>query len=124
MKKYHILIVDDDQAIAEPLKQWLEMNGFQVTTALNADDETWISQWQWREFDCIITGINQPGLDGLSFTELIRDTGGPPVIVMSGFEPEVSKVKALDRGAFAFLKKPFDFLKLLEIVEDCCAEGI
>jgi DNA-binding response OmpR family regulator len=91
MKKYHILIVDDDQAIVESLKQWLEMNGYQATIAAYANDEIWLSQWQWERFDFIITGINQPGLNGLAFTKLIRESGGPPVIVMSGYKPEVAK---------------------------------
>ena len=124
MKKYHIVIVDDDQAIVETLKQWLEMNGYQVTIAMAADEVVWLSQWQWERFDCIITGINQSGLNGLTFTKLIRDSGGPTVIIMSGYKPEIARVRALEMGAAAFIKKPFSLEGLLEIVESCCGKDM
>jgi len=120
MNKYKILIVDADIGILESIGQWLEFNGHQVIISSIADDVTWISQWQWQGFDCVITGIYQPGLDGLTFTELIRDSGGPPVIVMSGYGSEVLKVKALEMGAFIFLPRPLSFKELLETVEECC----
>jgi DNA-binding response OmpR family regulator len=124
MNKYHILIVDDDQILVETIQEWLEMNGYQVTIAAYANDEIWLSQWQWERFDCIITGIYQPGLNGLTFTKLIRDSDGPPVIVISGYEPETSSLTALEMGAVAFIKKPFDLRELLKIVEACCNECI
>lgn len=124
MTKFHVLVVDDDRNIAEAIQEWLEMNDFQVTIAAAADDVVWLSRWQWERFDCILTGINQPGLDGLTFTQLIRKSGGPPVIVMSGYESEIAGVKALEMGAAAFLKKPFDLLELLKIVEACCSKDL
>jgi DNA-binding response OmpR family regulator len=82
----NLLIVDDDQSILEMLALWFRMNGHQVTCAADADEISWYSEWQWRDFDCIITGINQPGMNGLLFTVLVRANNGPPVIVMTGLQ--------------------------------------
>jgi len=81
MNKYRILIVDDEQAIRDILKQWLEMNGYEVTVAIGVEDVIWLSDWQWQGFDCIVTGINQPGLNGLKFTNLVKGCNGPPVVL-------------------------------------------
>jgi DNA-binding response OmpR family regulator len=83
------------------------MSDFKVTTAITCDEALSLSPAQWQEINCIITGINQPGMDGLGFTELVRLKGGPPVIVMSGFSPELASQTALTAGAVAFLAKPF-----------------
>jgi CheY-like chemotaxis protein len=117
MKKLHVLIVDDDGLIASVLKEWLEVNGHQATTVESADDFVWLSSWQWQKFDCIVTGINQPGLNGIEITRLMRDKGGPPVIVMSGYLPEMAKEWALEAGAAAFLRKPFKLTELLEVID-------
>jgi len=70
---------------------------------ITGDEALSLSPAQWQEINCIITGINQPGMDGLEFTELVRLKGGPPVIVMSGYNPQLSSLEALTAGAVAFL---------------------
>jgi two-component system response regulator FixJ len=102
---------------------WFEMNGHQVTSSQTADEIVWLSQWQWQCFDCILTGINQPGLNGLEFTELVQENDGPPVVVMSGYKPEVAKVRAFEAGAAAYLKKPLDLQELLKTIDSCCMEN-
>jgi len=118
MNKYRVLIIDDDHDLLSCLKEWLEMNGHTVMEALLADEIDWMSNWQWVDIDCIITGINNPGLlSGIEFAKMVRATGGPPVIVMSGYQPEIAKIEALAAGAAAFFKKPFDLNALLKAVE-------
>jgi DNA-binding response OmpR family regulator len=68
----------------------------------------------WQDINCIITGINQPGINSLEFTEIVRHKGGPPVIVMSGYTPQLSSLEALEAGAVAFLAKPFMLDELLK----------
>jgi DNA-binding NtrC family response regulator len=120
MPSFRILIIDDDQTLVHMLTEWLEMNGHQVTGAQTADEETWFSQWQWQAFDCIITGINQPGLNGLDFTKMVQAGNGPPVVVMSGYMPATARAQAFEAGAAAFLEKPFDLQEMLKILEICC----
>jgi len=118
--KHRILIVDDDQAIADTLQEWLEMNGYEVTVAIGADEVTWLSNWQWQRYDCIVTGINQLGLNGLDFADLVISNNGPPVIVMSGYKTEDVRMKAYDIGATVFIAKPFDLRDFLKAVNYCC----
>jgi len=114
--KSHILVIDDDPDIVELLQVWLQMNDFEVTTSSTCD-EVLLSPAIWQEIDCIITGINQPGMNGLEFTELVHLIGGPPVIVMSGYSPELSRFKTFKAGGAAFLTKPIDLKKLLELLK-------
>jgi DNA-binding response OmpR family regulator len=117
MKK-HILVIDDDPALVDIIGKWLHINGFKVTTAHTCDYALSLSPALWQDINCIITGINQPGINGLQFTELIHLKGGPPVIVMSGFRPELASQTALKAGAVAFLKKPFVLNELLELLHN------
>jgi DNA-binding response OmpR family regulator len=116
----NLLIIDDDQSILEMLALLFRMNGHQVTCAEYADEISWYSDWQWQDFDCIITGINQPGMNGLLFTVLVRANNGPPVIVMTGYKPTTARALAFKAGAASFLQKPIDLRKLLKIVDVCC----
>ena len=120
MNKYRILIVDDEQAIRDVLKEWLETNGYEVAVALGAEDVIWLSDWQWNGFDCIVTGINQPGLNGLEFTNLVKCCDGPPVVVMTGYQSEEVRPIACRLGAAAFMNKPFNLDDFLQIIDDCC----
>jgi len=120
MEKPHVLVVDDDDAILSIMQEWLKRNGYQVTTAFQIDDVNWLSTWQWEKFDCIITGINQPGLTGIDLARL----GGPPVIVLTGYDSERVKSKAIDAGAAAFFKKPSHLNDLLEVLDTICEKRI
>jgi CheY-like chemotaxis protein len=97
------------------------MNGHQVTCAAYADEISWYSDWQWRDFDCIITGINQPGMNGLLFTVLVRANNGPPVIVMTGYKPtELHEHWHLKQVLRPFCKNQLIYGELLKIVDVCC----
>ena len=122
MTRHHILIVEDDQGIADILKKWLEMNCYEVDVAMNADEATWLLNWRWEHYDCIVTGIIQPGLNGLDFAKLVISSNGPPVIVMSGYKTEEVRMKAYNIGAAVFIGKPFDLEYFLNAVNYCCKE--
>ncbi len=119
MKK-RILIIDDDFDIRAMLQEYFEMIGYLVELSAYADERLWISQWQWQNYNCIITGINQPGLNGIDFARLVQKSGGPPLIVMSGYKPEAAKTQAKDAGAAAFIVKPFNLENFAKILEACC----
>ena len=115
--KKRIFIIDDEPSIVSALKEWFEFNHYLVSGATSVDEITWLTHWQCKNFNCIVTGINQPGLNGIEFTELVKLTQGPPVIVMSGYEPEIAQDQAIAAGAAAFLKKPINLQEVLKIVE-------
>ena len=69
-KKFHILVVDDDNRIRELVKEYLEENNFIVTTAINAFDAK--KKLDIVKFDILILDIMMPGKSGLSLTEEIK----------------------------------------------------
>ena len=117
MKKYRILIIEDDKILLEVITEWLKQKGHEVTSALTA---TKVPRQQWSQFDCIVTDIKQPGIDGIEFTQLVRLADGPPVIVISGYDTINAPNRALKAGAAAFFEKPFKLEELLKTIESCC----
>ena len=116
MKKYRVLIVEDDKILLEVLSEWFKQKGHHVTSA-SAVTEVPINQW--NQFDCIITDVKLPGIDGIEFTQLVRKANGPPVIVISGYASSSSNILALEAGAVAFFEKPFKVKELLKTIESC-----
>jgi CheY-like chemotaxis protein len=117
MKKYHILIVEDDRILLEVLTEWFEQKGHTVTSASTVMN---LPKHKWSQFDCIITDVRMPGIDGIEFTQLVRKADGPPVIVVSGYAPTTSNTRALEAGAVAFFEKPFKLKDLLKTIETYC----
>lgn len=101
----HVLIVDDDRDLRDALGQTLELAGFHPTLAsafIEAKDK--IS----NDFDgIVVTDMMMPGRDGFHLLEYARAVDAElPVIVLTGQGSVPAAVKAIDRGAFAFLEKP------------------
>ena len=79
--KIHILIVDDDDKIRELLKQYLKINNFFVSTAIDAADAE--EKLKIVKFDLAIIDIMMPGKDGLQLTKEIRETIDLPIILLT-----------------------------------------
>jgi two-component system alkaline phosphatase synthesis response regulator PhoP len=111
-----ILIVEDEYAIAETLRELLEQEGFQVATAANGEDA--LTTLSTVRPNLILMDIMMPVLDGIETLRRIRANDrlhAIPIILMSA-APKVT-IAAIDERQFsAFLKKPFDIQTLLEKV--------
>ncbi|UQB42293.1 response regulator [Thiomicrospira microaerophila] len=111
-----LLIVDDELAILKVLKWRLEMAGFQVETAINANEA--LEKIQTGVYDLVLTDIRMPKVDGLSLIETIKQhNNNLPCIVMSGhadidIENETHRV-----GAVGYLHKPVKFDELKQLIE-------
>lgn len=103
MKK--ILIVEDDESIAELQKDYLEMGGFLVE--LCNDGNKGFQSIQENEYDLIILDIMLPGIDGLEILKRIRDTRDLPVLLVSAKKEEIDKIRGLGLGADDYITKPF-----------------
>ena len=111
-----ILIVEDDDGVRDCLHAWFENINHHPTCTASCADEAF--EWLKHEnFDVVITGINQPGMDGLKMTKIIRQQGGPPVIILTGHYTQQHYHEAYEVGASAFLCKPTSYENLLRIVE-------
>ncbi len=101
-----ILVVDDSPDILDIADQWLSMEGFQVATASGGLEA--IDKAKEQPFDVVITDLSMPGMDGMEvlahFGEHFPDS---MVIILTGFGTIETAVKAIKKGAFDYLTKPF-----------------
>lgn len=109
------LVVEDEKPISNLIKTWLEIKGFNVLIANNGREA--IDLMRDNSFTIITTDIKMPEMNGVEFISKIKsnpNTYNIPVVV-------VSIVDKSDLGNFfadAYLKKPFDGLDLLNVVEN------
>ena len=110
-KKFHILVVDDDDRIRELVKEYLEENNFIITTAIDASDAK--NKLNILKFDILILDIMMPGESGLSLTKEIKKNNPMPIILLTAKGETVDRVQGLELGADDYLGKPFEPKELL-----------
>ena len=103
MKK--ILIIEDDANICTLEKDYLEANGFEVSTAADGNDglETALS----GNFDLILLDIMLPGMDGMEVCKAIRKKKDIPILMVSAKKEDLDKITGLGYGADDYIVKPF-----------------
>jgi two-component system, OmpR family, response regulator len=101
----HILLVDDERSIREPLAVYLTKQGFRVTQADGAEAAR--TRMAAYAIDLIILDIMMPGEDGLSLTRHIRATTNIPVILLTAKSEETDRIVGLEMGADDYVVKPF-----------------
>jgi two-component system, OmpR family, response regulator len=100
-----VLIVEDDQGIAELERDYLEINGFSVNIC--NDGLSGLKSIEKEEYDLIILDIMLPEIDGLEILKRIRDTKDIPILLVSAKKDEIDKIKGLGLGADDYITKPF-----------------
>ena len=101
-----ILIVEDEESIADLERDYLELSGFQVEVA--NDGETGLNKALKGEFDLIILDLMLPGIDGYQVCREIRSKSTTPIIMLSAKGEVFDKVLGLELGADDYIMKPFD----------------
>ena len=101
----HLLLVDDERSIREPLAQYLGKQGFRVTQA--ADAESARTRLAAYAIDLAIIDIMMPGEDGLSLCRHIAATSDVPVILLTARAEETDRIVGLEMGADDYVVKPF-----------------
>src|SRR5690242_14648688 len=101
----HLLLVDDERSIREPLAKYLEKQGFRVTQA--GDAEAARTRLAAYSIDLVVLDIMMPGEDGLSLTRHIRESGELPVILLTAKSEETDRIVGLEMGADDYVVKPF-----------------
>lgn len=104
-QKPHILLVDDERSIRDPLASFLQKNGYRTTTA--ADAQTARTAIGVHAFDIVILDIMMPGEDGLSLCRSLREKGGVPIILLTARSEETDRIVGLEMGADDYVVKPF-----------------
>ena len=101
----HIILVDDERSIREPLAQYLTKQGFRVTQA--GDAEAARTRLAAYAIDIVILDVMMPGEDGLSLCRHIAATSDVPVILLTARAEETDRIVGLEMGADDYVVKPF-----------------
>jgi two-component system, OmpR family, copper resistance phosphate regulon response regulator CusR len=112
MEERKILIVEDEQKIADTLKMGLMENGYYVEVAY--DGTIGYRLFQAHSFNLIILDINLPGINGYDLCKRMR-TENPhiPIIMLTALSGLGDKIEGYDAGADDYMIKPFEFKELL-----------
>ena len=105
-----ILIVEDEVAIADLEKDYLELSGFEVE--IENDGEAGLKRAISEEFDLFILDLMLPGVDGFEICKKIRETKNTPVIMISAKKDDIDKIRGLGLGADDYITKPFNILEV------------
>jgi two-component system response regulator FixJ len=117
----HVALVDDDDAVLDSLRLYLERNGI-TTSCFTTADAFLQAKHGLREFDCVVADVRMPGTSGLDLVTRIANEVFP-IILITGHGDIDMAVSAIKRGAFDFIEKPFDEIRLLESVNKAISHG-
>lgn len=107
-----ILIIEDEERIANTIKKGLEQERYAVDTA--NDGLTGYDLASTEDYDCLIIDLMLPGMDGISICKKLRDNDiTTPILVLTAKSQTADKVLGLDSGADDYLSKPFSFVELV-----------
>jgi two-component system alkaline phosphatase synthesis response regulator PhoP len=112
MKNYRVLVVEDEQDLAELLKLNLEIEGYKV--ALAPHGAVAIQKLKSESFDLVIMDIMMPKMDGFTAIQHVRLTNNDiPIMILSASNQSQDRIKGLKSGADDYLSKPFELEELL-----------
>ena len=109
--KHHILVVDDDDRIRELVKEYLNDNGFVVSTGNNAEEAK--IKLDYFKFDLIVLDVMMPGQNGFELTKEIKKNSSVPIILLTAKDEVENRIQGLELGADDYLGKPFEPKELL-----------
>lgn len=111
----HILIIEDDTNIAELERDYLQLNGYQVT--IISDGSIGLEHACSGTYDVIIVDIMLPNKDGFQILKAVRNKSEIPVIIVSAKTDDIDKIRGLGYGADDYLTKPFSPAELIARVK-------
>ncbi len=110
-----ILIIEDEESIAELEKDYLELSDFEVETETNG--KKGLERALKDDWNLIILDLMLPDVDGFSICEKIREAKNTPVIIVSAKKDDVDKIHGLGLGADDYMTKPFSPSELVARVK-------
>lgn len=110
-----ILIIEDELAIAELEKDYLELSGFSVD--IEASGDTGAKRALAEDYDLIILDLMLPNMDGFEICKKIREEKNIPVIMVSAKKDDIDKIRGLGLGADDYMTKPFSPSELVARVK-------
>lgn len=117
-----ILVIDDERAIRNTLKDILSFEGFEVEEA--ADGAEGLEMIKGKDYNCILCDVKMPKMDGIEVLEKVKELKPDiPFVVISGHGNIETAVDAVKKGAFDFISKPPDLNRLLITIRNAMDRG-
>lgn len=110
-----LLIIEDEVAIAELERDYLELSGFEVEVENTGDNG--LKRALNEDFDLIILDLMLPNLDGFEICKRVREVKNIPVIMVSAKKDDIDKIRGLGLGADDYMTKPFSPSELVARVK-------
>lgn len=110
-----ILIIEDEVAIADLEKDYLELSGFEVE--IENDGTRGLARALAEEFDLFILDLMLPGMDGFEICKQIREKRNTPILMVSAKKDDIDKIRGLGLGADDYVTKPFSPSELVARVK-------
>lgn len=110
-----ILIIEDEESIAELEKDYLELNSYEVVIA--GDGNKGLELALNEDFDLCILDLMLPGMDGFDICREIREVKNIPIIMVSAKKDDIDKIRGLGLGADDYMTKPFSPSELVARVK-------
>ena len=106
-----ILIIEDEEAIAELEKDYLELSGFEVVISNRGDQG--LEKAMKEAFDLIILDLMLPEVDGFEICRQVREEKNTPIIMVSAKKDDIDKIRGLGLGADDYMTKPYATKELI-----------
>jgi DNA-binding response OmpR family regulator len=110
-----LLIIEDELAIAELEKDYLELSGFEVE--VETDGEIGVKRALSEEFDLLILDLMLPSVDGFEICKRVREAKNIPILMVSAKKDDIDKIRGLGLGADDYITKPFSPSELVARVK-------
>ena len=110
-----ILIIEDEEAIADLEKDYLELSGFEVAVENNGTDG--LARALAEDFDMFILDLMLPGTNGFEICKQIREKKNTPILMVSAKKDDIDKIRGLGLGADDYITKPFSPSELVARVK-------
>ena len=92
----HVLLIDDERKLTDPLRSSFERAGYQITVA--NDGHTGLSLALVEKPDVIVLDVMMPGLDGWQVCQAIRQHSNVPIIMLTALDDSLDRIKGLETG--------------------------
>ena len=119
--KQSIMVVDDDQNIAQLIRLYLEKEGYEVSTYGRGDDA--LAALRLNPPSLMLLDIMLPGMDGWQVCRAVRQISSLPIIMLSAKDETFDKVLGLELGADDYITKPFDPKEMIARVKAVLRRG-
>ena len=116
-----ILIVEDEESLADPLAFLLRKEGFEVIIA--GDGPTALVEFERNDIDIVLLDLMLPGMSGTDVCKQLRTTSSVPVIMVTARDSEIDKVVGLELGADDYVTKPYSSRELIARIRAVLRRG-